>query len=223
MKKKSGSSIISSSYFSTSSNTIAASNTPKSSTPTLANHTAVEVTKSSTTDVNNENTTVNTKSKPDISIENAVGSALSIKGIQQKKALSKKRKVIVEDPTKLPKTPFTEAQALKLWNTYGKRMDKKGERIIGSMFAMNKPKLNDNFELVLELPNETMRLDIENIQTPLLAYMGEELNNYSITLKIVVNEAVAVKHAFTPQDKYDKLKEKNHFIDKLRAKFDLDL
>ncbi len=102
-------------------------------------------------------------------------------------------------------------------------MDKKGERIIGSMFAMNKPKLGDNFELILELANETMRLDVENIQTPLLAFMGEELNNYSISLKINVNEAAAVKHAFTPQDKYDKLKEKNPLIDKLRAKFDLDL
>lgn len=102
-------------------------------------------------------------------------------------------------------------------------MDKKGERIIGSMFAMNKPILGSNFELILELPNETMRIDVERIEKPLLAFMHEALNNYSISLKIEVNETVAVKHAFTPEDKYNKLKDSNPLIDLLRSKLDLDI
>lgn len=102
-------------------------------------------------------------------------------------------------------------------------MDKKGERIIGSMFAMNKPTLKSNFQLHLELPNETMRVDVERIEKPLLAFLFEELNNYSISLKIDVNETVAIKHAFTPEDKYNKLKDRNELIDLLRTKLDLDI
>ena len=112
---------------------------------------------------------------------------------------------------------------MQLWNEYGKRMDKKGERIIGSMFAMNKPTLGNDFELILELPNDTMRIDVERIEKPLLAYMHQELNNYSISLKIKVNETIAIKHAFTPEDKYNKLKKSNPFIDLLRSKLDLDI
>ena len=102
-------------------------------------------------------------------------------------------------------------------------MDKKGERIIGSMFAMNKPVLKENNVIFLELPNQTMKVDIENIEKPLLNFLHEKLSNYSITLHINVNEVMAKKHAFTPQDKYDKLKEQNPFLDLLRSKFDLDL
>jgi len=102
-------------------------------------------------------------------------------------------------------------------------MDKKGERIIGSMFAMNKPTLQDNFELLLELPNETMRVDVQRVEKPFLAYLQQEVNNFSISLRIEVNETAAVKHAFTPEDKYNKLKKSNPLIDLLRSKLDLDI
>jgi DNA polymerase-3 subunit gamma/tau len=38
-----------------------------------------------------------------------------------------------------------------------------------------------------------------------------------------VNEATAKKFAFTPEEKYEKLREKNPVIDLLRTEFDLDL
>ncbi len=122
----------------------------------------------------------------------------------------------------MPKEAFTEEQLLELWNTYGQRMERKGERIIASLFSMNKPSLKDNFTIHIELPNKTMVDDIEAIEKPLLRFLGEELNNYSLSLHKEVNETVAKKHAFTPQDKYDKLKEANPLIDLLRAKLDLD-
>ena len=126
------------------------------------------------------------------------------------------------DPSKMPKNEFTEAQLLDKWKEYGQRMERKGERIIASLFSMNKPKLLENFVIHLELPNKTMETDVEAIEKPLLRFLYEELNNWSISLQTEVNEAVAKKHAFTPQDKYDKLKEANPLIDLLRARLDLD-
>jgi DNA polymerase-3 subunit gamma/tau len=40
---------------------------------------------------------------------------------------------------------------------------------------------------------------------------------------IEVNEQTARKYAFTPIEKYNKLKEKNPLIEKLRTTFDLDV
>ena len=41
--------------------------------------------------------------------------------------------------------------------------------------------------------------------------------------KITVNEEVATKYAFTPQEKYEKLKEKNPNIELLKKTFGLDV
>ncbi len=108
------------------------------------------------------------------------------------------------------------------WADYGKMQDKKGERIIGSMFAMNTPTLK-GFEICLELPNESMKIDLQSAQSGLLQFLYKKLDNYSITLHITVNEEASKKYAFTPQDKYNKLREKNPLIDKLRSSFDLDI
>ncbi len=134
--------------------------------------------------------------------------------------VSKEEKVV--DPTNLPTSPFTEAEMQTAWTEYGKMQDKKGERIIGSMFAMNIPTLQEGY-ISLELPNQSMKVDLEAAQSGLLQYLYKKLDNYSIELKITVNEEASKKYAFTPQDKYDKLREKNPLIDKLRADFDLDI
>ena len=77
--------------------------------------------------------------------------------------------------------------------------------------------------IVLELPNETMKLELERIQYPLMGFLKEKLQNTQISLEIKVNESVAKKYAFTPMEKYEKLREKNPMIDKLRTTFDLDI
>ncbi|MEM8763354.1 MAG: DNA polymerase III subunit gamma/tau, partial [Bacteroidota bacterium] len=68
----------------------------------------------------------------------------------------------------------------------------------------------------------TMKKEIEREQGGLMQYLRENLNNHSITLHITVNEEVAKKFAFTPEEKYEKLKEKNPAIELLRKEFDLD-
>jgi DNA polymerase-3 subunit gamma/tau len=68
-----------------------------------------------------------------------------------------------------------------------------------------------------------MKKEIERAQSGLLDYLKEKLNNYSIQLKISVSEEVAKQYAFTPEEKYEKLKSKNPSIELLRSKFDLDL
>lgn len=149
-------------------------------------------------------------------------SGLSLNSIRQKKEhiLNKQEEVI--DPSNLPYEDFTEEEMIKCWKHYGQLQDKKGERIVGSMFAMNTPTLQGK-EIHLTLPNYSMKEDLEAAQSGLLQYLYKKLRNYSIELIITVNEAEAKRYAFTPQDKYEKLREKNPLIDKLRSIFDLDI
>ncbi len=149
-------------------------------------------------------------------------SGLSLSSIKKKKEHKELKEEVVVDPKNLPSEKFSEAEMQSAWLEYGKIQDKKGEKIIGSMFAMNTPELKDG-KIQLELPNQSMKVDLEAAQSGLLQFLYKKLNNYSIELEIIVNETASKKYAFTPQDKYEKLKEKNPLIDKLRSSFDLDI
>ncbi len=149
-------------------------------------------------------------------------SGLSLSSIKKKKEHEEKKVDNVVDPKNLPMEKFTESEMQAAWIEYGKMQDKKGERILGSMFAMNIPIMKDE-KIHLELPNQSMKVDLENALPGLFQFMYKKLNNYSVELVIIVNEEASKKYAFTPQDKYEKLREKNPLIDKLRSSFDLDI
>ena len=57
----------------------------------------------------------------------------------------------------------------------------------------------------------------------LLHFLREKLNNYGIKIDVILNETVEKKFAYTPQEKFNKLKEKNPLLEKLRQAFELDL
>ena len=57
----------------------------------------------------------------------------------------------------------------------------------------------------------------------LMAFLKKALLNYDLKLDIIVNEEIAKKYAFTPLEKYEKLKEKNPNIEILRKMFGLDI
>ena len=75
----------------------------------------------------------------------------------------------------------------------------------------------------LALPNENMKSQLISHKPKLLKFLRTKLNNYSINLLIDVNEVSEKKYAYTPQEKYEKLKEKNPFIAEFRKKLDLDI
>ena len=84
------------------------------------------------------------------------------------------------------------------------------------------PKIKDS-DILLNYSNNTNKIELEKAQYPLLGYLRKTLKNYDLTLNISVNEELASKYAFTPQEKYEKLKEKNPNIELLKNTFGLDV
>ena len=160
--------------------------------------------------------------KPVLKTERRRSSALSLNNIHKKKEV---KKSIVDTTTNredLPKDPFTEAQFLQLWDDYIVRLNKKGEKIVASIMNADTPKVN--FEKVeLAFPNSMMEAEFNKIKPKLLRFLREELNNFSIDFTIHVNEENEKKFAYTPQEKYNKLLEKNKALAKLKNTFKLDL
>ena len=161
---------------------------------------------------------------PKISINKPgkVTSGLSLKSIREKKEHQIRQMDVVIDEDDLPKEPVTQEALLKAWKAYTAKMDKKGEKIMASILQMDTPKLKGT-TIHLTYSNNTNKIELERAQFPLMAYLKKTLLNYDLELDIKVNEEIAKKYAFTPKEKYEKLKEKNPNIELLKKTFGLDI
>ncbi|MBO0323955.1 DNA polymerase III subunit gamma/tau [Muricauda sp. CAU 1633] len=148
-------------------------------------------------------------------------SGLSLSSIKAKKAHEQTKTPDVPHE-ELPSESFTEGDMQQHWDDFVHILEGKGRKILASNLQTDVPKLKNENTIWIELPNNTMKKEVEREQSLMLDHLKQKLNNYSITLHITVNEEVAKKFAFTPQEKYEKLKEKNPAIDLLRKEFDLD-
>ncbi len=150
-------------------------------------------------------------------------SGLSLSSLRVKKEHQLNRKETVIDESKLPRSPFSEEDMQKHWADFVHKIDIDGRKILASNLNSDTPKLRDNFTIWIELPNSTMKKEIEREQFDLMEYLRLKLNNHFVKLQITVNETTSTKFAFTPEEKYEKLRAKNPAIDLLRREFDLDL
>lgn len=149
-------------------------------------------------------------------------SGLSISSLKAKKEHENTKSNSIKEEEK-PKESFTENDMQQHWANFVKKLDVKGKKILASNLNADVPKLKSDTIIWIELPNSTMKKEVEREQSLMLNYLKEKLNNYDISLQITVNEETSKKFAFTPEEKYEKLKEKNPVIDLLRKEFDLDL
>ena len=75
----------------------------------------------------------------------------------------------------------------------------------------------------LQLPNESSKVDFDNNKNDLLGYLRGHLHNHDVSIEVQVNEIVESRYAFTPQEKFEKLKSINPALELLKKTFDLDV
>jgi hypothetical protein len=149
-------------------------------------------------------------------------SAFSISSIRAKRELQESTKGFIKETLHLPTEAFTETEMLLQWSKYAQRLSDKGYKIMESLLLISDPKL-EGTTITHELPNDGSKIDFETEKIELLGYLRGKLHNHDITIEVVVNEKVENKFAFTPIDKYNRLKEINPNLELLKKTFDLEL
>lgn len=149
-------------------------------------------------------------------------SALSLSSIKAKKELEAKQLIHAKNDGVLPTESFSETDMLLLWNKFAARLADQNKRLMSTYMLMSTPTLNGS-KISIELPNESTREEFETGNNELLGYLRGKLHNHDITIEVIVNEVVETKYAFTPDDKYEKLKSINPTMELLRRTFDLDV
>jgi len=165
--------------------------------------------------------TVKKAPKPVLETTTRRRSALSLTSINRKKELEK-IEVEYDQVEGLPTDSFTESEAILAWKKYAALLLEKGKKSLTAVMNANTPYLKDK-NLNFDLPNHLMKDQLERGKYPLLKFVREQLNNFKVDLVLNVNEEETKKYAYTPQEKYEKLKEKNKAIELLKKTFDLDL
>ena len=149
-------------------------------------------------------------------------SAFSLTSIKEKKELLKTINENKPEEIDKPKNSFSENDFLLAWKEYCQNIEKDGKFNLLSHLSMSKPILKGS-TIHLEYPNHTIKTEVERAQHDILSFIKEKLQNYDIDLEIIVNETAVKKYAYTPLEKYEKLKEKNPLIDTLRVELGLEL
>jgi len=149
-------------------------------------------------------------------------SALSLAGLRAKKELQAKQSNHLKHLGELPTESFSETDMLLLWNKFAQRLTDSGKILMATYMLMNEPILNGS-SITLELPNESTKEEFLSGCTDLIGYLRGKLHNHDIVINVRVNESVEKKYAFTPDDKYERLRNINPAIDLLRKTFDLDV
>lgn len=149
-------------------------------------------------------------------------SGLSLKSVQKKKELEAQKREAKKEEVVQKNGAFTEEQMQDAWCEFAAEQDEKGEKILASIMNTDTPVLKGK-QIWIELPNETMKLELEKVQYHLMGFLKEKLQNTHIQLQISINENAEKKFAYTPIEKFEKLKEKNPLLEKLRSTFDLDV
>ncbi|AUC76253.1 DNA polymerase III subunit gamma/tau [Olleya sp. Bg11-27] len=169
-----------------------------------------------------------TKSK--IILENGITSnkrrtsGLSLKSIRAKKEHLIKQLDVVVDEENLPREPFNQDELTEVWNAFVTKIEGEGKFNLASILSIDKPTLGpDGFSIQLTFPNSTNKVEVERQSFDLMSYLRKNLKNYDVTLDISINEELDTKYAYTPLEKYEKLKEKNPNLELLRTTFDLDV
>ncbi|MDP5091755.1 MAG: DNA polymerase III subunit gamma/tau, partial [Polaribacter sp.] len=165
-------------------------------------------------------TTVETK-KPILEKFQKRESSLSLKSVFQPKEVEKT--MVEENYDDYPKTVFTLKQLELYWKEYALLLEKKGEQSMAAILSIGKPTLGENFQISCTVSNSLMQDQFLKGRPNLLHFLREKLNNYGIDISVILDETISKKFAYTPQEKFNKMKEKNPLIEKLRETFELDL
>lgn len=119
-------------------------------------------------------------------------------------------------------TEFTNEQFQKVWNKYAAQFQEESPDFYSTLTS-RMPELKDNFIIELTIDNVVQEKEIADRKIDMLSYIRKELNNGKVNLQTVINKNPANIKAFNPQEKFNKMAEKNPAIRKMKEKFDLEI
>lgn len=126
-----------------------------------------------------------------------------------------------EDTSEKPTVPFTEEAFLAQWKIYKDKLLADGQIMFASAFE-NAPEIEGTLIKVI-VENKAIVDEFTAQKPDILDFFRATLNNYNIDFELTINKDKANKKAFTPEEKFEKMSEKNPVLKILRDRLDLEV
>ncbi len=161
-----------------------------------------------------------------VEINEQMFKSFTLKSIRERKEILQKLKPLDDaNQLNLLKEPFSENDLMIEWFNFAKKMEQQGEKLIYSLFTLNKPQLVNNTKIIHTVPNASSKLEFDRIRLDLLGHLKNKLHNHLIELEIEEDHEgeIAATKLFNKEDKLKRFIEINPDILLLKKTFDLDL
>ena len=148
-------------------------------------------------------------------------SAFSLSSLKVKKKVNDEIKKI-EDSKEKENQDLDLNNLKEKWNLYSGELEKKGKGNFSSLLTLNAPTIEDKTKIVYNVPTKSSKKELIEIKEDLSRFLKSSLKNDYLVLKFEVNNDVNKEFFLTPKEKYEKLKEINPTIEKLKIDLKLD-
>lgn len=158
---------------------------------------------------------------------NKMSSSISIKNFTEEKKENKEdaKGVDSAEQENHGEQDFTEEEFLSCWGELAKEVEKSGKEgssMVISAMITRKPLLKDDYSIEMQVDNLSQLEEVKQRRTDLHEYLRKNLKNSNIELKLNVLKDKKQKKAYTQEEKFKKMAEKNPYLLELKKKLDLD-
>ncbi len=150
-------------------------------------------------------------------------SSLSLSSIQKRKNWNKKQEAINKVAEDLPSKTFTLEKLIHFWDKYQKQKFDNGSHNIASLLKISTPILYNEKTIHFNVPSRLNKIELEKDFIEFIPYLRKSLENHDFVIEVIVDEQIEKKFIYTPEEKYNHMREINPAIDLLREKFDLSI
>ena len=148
-------------------------------------------------------------------------SAFSLSSLKVKKKVNDEIKKI-KDSKEKENQEIEISHLREKWNLYSNELEKKGKGNFSSLLTLNEPSIEEKTKIVYNVPTKSSKKELIEIKEDLSRFLKSSLKNDYLVLKFEVNNEVNKEFFLTPKEKYEKLKEINPTIEKLKTDLKLD-
>lgn len=125
------------------------------------------------------------------------------------------------DLSKRPVEAFTAEKYAEVIKSFKAILKEKGKDSLATIFEVIPEISEEKINLLIE--NKALEDEFLSQKSDFLTYIRKELSNYNVQVVTEVNKDVKLKKAYTPQEKFNKMSEKNPFLNELVKKLDMDV
>jgi DNA polymerase-3 subunit gamma/tau len=152
--------------------------------------------------------------------EPTVSKSISINQKLNKTVEEKKPEVI---ETVREEKPFTAADLQAVWTEMAANMQAQGKMAVSAAMNIRPPEIRDN-ELYFTIDHAGLEREMADVRFDILAFLRKRLSNTSLQLTVaIVKPTGEERKAYTPQEKFRRMAEKNPAINDLKEQLGLDI